>query len=108
MLSIGKRKSSSHWSFSFIERRRYLVQATEEVHSISHILEAVFIFYRNFVAEFGEDAFFDYYLAQLQLLAVDHLPGISHQYRKAVVNATEAHTHKERNGDAKKKQAKKE
>ncbi|KAJ6542100.1 hypothetical protein DFH09DRAFT_1089429 [Mycena vulgaris] len=54
---------------------------------------------RKFVAEFGEDAFFDYYLVHQWLLAVDHLPGVSHQYRKDLANAPEAHRADEE-GDA--------
>ncbi|KAJ7718978.1 hypothetical protein B0H14DRAFT_2643135 [Mycena olivaceomarginata] len=61
---------------------------------------------RKFVAEFGQDAFHDYYLPHLRLLAVDELPGISRQYRKDVANTPEAH--KEKGGDTKKKKAKKE
>ncbi|KAJ7851292.1 hypothetical protein B0H14DRAFT_2581528 [Mycena olivaceomarginata] len=61
---------------------------------------------RKFVAEFGQDAFHDYYLPHLRLLAVDELPGILRQYRKDVANTPEAH--KEKGGDTKKKKAKKE
>ncbi|KAJ6543237.1 hypothetical protein DFH09DRAFT_1088933 [Mycena vulgaris] len=53
---------------------------------------------RTFVAEFGEDAFFDYYLVHQRLLAVDHLPGVSHQYRKDLANAPEAHRADEEEG----------
>ncbi|KAJ7885833.1 hypothetical protein B0H13DRAFT_1889456 [Mycena leptocephala] len=53
---------------------------------------------RKFVAEFGETAFHKYYIAHQRLLAVDHLPGISQQYRKDVANAQ-----KEKGRDAKKK-----
>jgi hypothetical protein len=61
-----------------------------------------FVFYRKFVAEFGETAFHEYYLAHQRLLAVDHLPAISQQYRKDVANAQ-----KEKGRDAKKKEGKK-
>jgi hypothetical protein len=62
-----------------------------------------FVFYRKFVTEFSETTFHEYYLAHQRLLAVDHLPGISQQYRKDVANAQ-----KEKGRDAKKKKAKRE
>jgi hypothetical protein len=62
-----------------------------------------FVFYKKFVAEFGETAFHEYYLAHQRLLGVDYLPGISQQYRKDVANAQ-----KEKGCDAKKKKAKRE
>jgi hypothetical protein len=51
-------------------------------------------------------AFHDYYLAHQRLLGIDELPGISRQYRKDMANAPEAH--KEKDGEAKQKKAKKE
>lgn len=47
---------------------------------------------RKFVAEFGEDAFFAYYLPHLRLLGVDHLPGVAQQYRRDVAAANRPDT----------------
>ncbi|KAJ6592983.1 hypothetical protein B0H19DRAFT_1245782 [Mycena capillaripes] len=49
---------------------------------------------RKFIAEFGESAFHDYYLAHQRLLGVDEVPGISQQYRKDMANTPEAQKEK--------------
>jgi hypothetical protein len=70
--------------------RWYLLQATQEVHSFSKNLEPLIHFPRKFIADYGEDAFYGYYLAEQRLLGIDELPGISRRYRKGMVNAPEA------------------
>ncbi|KAJ7144072.1 hypothetical protein C8R44DRAFT_865069 [Mycena epipterygia] len=45
---------------------------------------------RKFIAKFGEDTFYDYYLPHLRELSVAHLPGVAQQYHKDMANAPEA------------------